>query len=98
MRGLCTDPVLRRSGKKAARFIDNGWYVGHDEPSVNFVSNAAGWIQQAPHPDAVPGPVPGQTVRDFGKDAQYGAPDLSFYGGTLISKVQPNPQFAGKCR
>jgi hypothetical protein len=42
--------------------------------------------------------IPGQTVRDFGKDAQYGAPDLSFYGGTLISKVQPNPQFSGKCR
>ena len=44
------------------------------------------------------GTIPGQTVRDFGKDAQYGAPDLSFYGGTLISKVQPNPQFSGKCR
>jgi hypothetical protein len=44
------------------------------------------------------GTIPGRTVRDFGKDAQYGAPDLSFYGGTLISKVQPNPQFAGKCR
>ena len=25
-------------------------------------------------------------------------PDLSFYGGTLISQVQPNPQFSGKCR
>jgi hypothetical protein len=44
------------------------------------------------------GTIPGQTVRDFGKDAQYGAPDLSFYGGTLISQVQPNPQFSGKCR
>ena len=44
------------------------------------------------------GTIPGQTVRDFGKDAQYGAPDLSFYGGTLISKVQSNPQVSGKCR
>ena len=42
MRGLCTDPVLRRPGKKAARFIDNGWYDGHDEPSIKFISNAAG--------------------------------------------------------
>ena len=25
LRGLCTGPVLRRAGKKAARFIDNGW-------------------------------------------------------------------------
>jgi hypothetical protein len=42
MRSLCTDPVLRRAGKKAARFIDNGWYVGHDEPSVKFISQAPG--------------------------------------------------------
>ncbi|MGO9503832.1 MAG: hypothetical protein ACLPUO_20200 [Streptosporangiaceae bacterium] len=37
------------------------------------------------------------TMQDFGKDAQYGTPDLSFYGGTLISKVMPNPQFTGNC-
>ena len=42
--------------------------------------------------------IRGVTAQDFGKDAQYGAPDLSFYGGTLISKVQPNPQFSGNCR
>jgi len=41
--------------------------------------------------------IPGQTVRDFGRDAQYGAPDLSYYGGTLISAVRANPQFAGRC-
>jgi hypothetical protein len=42
LRGLCTGPVLRRAGKKAARFIDNGWYAGHDGPSVKLISNAAG--------------------------------------------------------
>ena len=42
MRGLCTDPVLRKKGQKASRFIDNGWYVGHDEPSVKFISQAHG--------------------------------------------------------
>src|SRR3984957_9619668 len=42
MRSLCADPVLRRPGKKAARFIDNGWYVGHDEPRVKFISQASG--------------------------------------------------------
>src|ERR1017187_3024767 len=35
---LCTDPVKG----KASRFVDNGWYVGHDEPSIKFISNAAG--------------------------------------------------------
>jgi hypothetical protein len=38
------------------------------------------------------------TVRDFGKDAQYGTPNLARYGGTLISAPMPNPQFTGRCR
>lgn len=41
MRGLCTDPIQIKGGQ-ASRFIDNGWYVGHDEPSVKFISSAAG--------------------------------------------------------
>jgi hypothetical protein len=38
---LCTDPISLKNGK-AGRFIDNGWYVGHDEPSVRFISNTPG--------------------------------------------------------
>jgi hypothetical protein len=38
---LCTDPVKIVNGH-AHRFIDNGWYVGHDEPSVKFLSSEAG--------------------------------------------------------
>jgi len=38
------------------------------------------------------------TVNDFGKDAQYGTPNLARYGGTIISAVQPNPEFAGSCK
>jgi len=37
------------------------------------------------------------TIENFGKDAQYGAPDLSWYGGTSISAVEPNPQISGRC-
>ncbi len=37
------------------------------------------------------------TTQNFGKDAQYGEPDLSWYGGTNISSVQPNPEFSAKC-
>jgi len=38
-----------------------------------------------------------QTIEDFGGDAQYGAPDLSWYGGTSISAPLANPQFSGTC-
>ena len=38
------------------------------------------------------------TLLDFGKDAQYGTPNLARYGGTLISAPAPNPQFTGRCR
>jgi hypothetical protein len=37
------------------------------------------------------------TTRNFGGDAQYGNPDLSWYGGTNISAVQPNPEFTTRC-
>ena len=38
---LCTDPIRVVNGK-ASRFIDNGWYVGHDEPSTKFISSQPG--------------------------------------------------------
>ena len=38
---LCTDPIQVTNGK-ASRFIDNGWYVGHDEPSTKFISSQPG--------------------------------------------------------
>jgi hypothetical protein len=41
MKALCTDPIQVLNGK-ATRFVDNGWYVGHDEPSVKFISSQPG--------------------------------------------------------
>jgi hypothetical protein len=38
------------------------------------------------------------TVAAFGRDAEYGKPDVARFGGTLISAPQANPQFAGRCR
>ncbi len=50
-RRLCVDPRGPKLGKKwstavrgysgRGRFMDNGHYVGHDEPSVKFISSAA---------------------------------------------------------
>jgi hypothetical protein len=39
--GGCTDPLGYWDGS-AWRFSDNGHYIGHDEPSVKFISSAAG--------------------------------------------------------
>ncbi len=41
MGGGCTDPLGYWDGK-SWRFKDNGVYVGHDEPSVKFISSAPG--------------------------------------------------------
>src|SRR6202022_619946 len=41
MGALCTDPKTIRDGE-AYRASDNGHYIGHDEPSVKFISSAPG--------------------------------------------------------
>jgi hypothetical protein len=38
------------------------------------------------------------TFKTFGKDAQYGTPDMARFAGTSTSPVQANPEFAGACR
>ncbi len=37
------------------------------------------------------------TTNDFGKDAQYGAPNVARYAGTVISPVTANPALATNC-
>ena len=71
MRGLCTDPIQIKNGK-AARFIDNGWYVGHDEPSVKFISKVPGsgntmtYDMQVPV-DPTAKPTVSGSVTDYGE-------------------------------
>jgi hypothetical protein len=38
-----------------------------------------------------------RTLRTFGKDAQYGTPNVARFAGTSTSAVQANPQFTGVC-
>ena len=40
--GLCADPVTVEKDGDLYRFKDNGAYIGHDEPSVKFISGAPG--------------------------------------------------------
>jgi hypothetical protein len=37
------------------------------------------------------------TTNDFGRDAQYGTPDVARFGGTLTSAVMANPALAANC-
>ena len=71
MKGLCTDPIQVTNGK-ANRFIDNGWYVGHDEPSVKFISSQPGsgnhmtYFMRLPI-DPSKAPTPTGSVTDYGE-------------------------------
>lgn len=40
--GDCADLINVEKDGSTYRFLDNGHYVGHDEPSVKFISSAAG--------------------------------------------------------
>jgi hypothetical protein len=72
MRELCTDPVAFVNGHRT-RLIDNNWYVGHDEPSVKFISSAnksgnqmSYYMQLAVDPTGTPTTSPsGTTVTDY---------------------------------
>ncbi len=76
----CTDPRGKIKGSQTpwvaggktyssnGRFMDNGHYVGHDEPSVKFISSAAGsgntmtYYMQMPHEPAKPATNSGSVV------------------------------------
>jgi hypothetical protein len=67
---LCTDPIGIYDGE-ATRFSDNGHYVGHDEPSIKFISGAPGsgnsmtyFTRLARDPAAAPSPT-SPTVSDY---------------------------------
>jgi hypothetical protein len=73
----CTDPLATHTvtydGKKVIRgyrFDDNGHYIGHDEPSVKFISHAAGsgntmtYFMKLPR-DPKKKPTPTGSVTDY---------------------------------
>lgn len=69
--GLCTDPIKVVHGR-ASRFSDNGWYVGHDEPSVKFISYQAGSGNHMTYYMTVPkdpakAPTASGSVTDYGE-------------------------------
>ena len=76
--GLCTDP----RGTWGGRFEDNGVYVGHDEPSVKFISSAPGSGNDMTY------------VNTLGKDP-HAKPTTSPHGKTVsdYAELSPAPWF-----
>jgi hypothetical protein len=71
MKKLCTDPLSDYDGK-ATRFYENGHYVGHDEPSVKFISSVKGSGNTMSYAMRIPKdpkkrPTPSGSVVDYGQ-------------------------------
>jgi hypothetical protein len=80
--GLCTDPVRIGRDGEAYRFRDNGVYIGHDVPSVKFISSQPGSGNQMTYTMRLP------------KDPS-GAPTTSPAGTTVTdyAELSPAPKF-----
>ena len=65
---MCLDP----RGGDEGRFIDNGHYIGHDEPSVRFISNQPGSGSNTSFNERLPrDPAARPTVRHPGHDVTH---------------------------
>ena len=65
---MCLDP----RGTDEGRFEDNGHYIGHDEPSVRFISNQPGSGNNTSYTERLPvEPRALPTVRDPGRDVTH---------------------------
>ena len=99
-REICTDPhgklVARYKGAAASkriwsRFVDNGHYVGHDEPSVKFESSAAGsgntmtYFMRLPHD-------PKMKATNNGKVVDYAELSPAVWFGLPICDPKSYPQ------
>ncbi len=104
--GTCTDPVKVVNGKRY-RFEDNGKYIGHDEPSVKFISSTPGSGNTMTYLTKIPAdprksPTPSGSVTDYGELSiapWFGLPmcdSLSFPQGACTPDSDTNnPNVAG---
>ena len=87
---LCTDPI-KVVGGHGNRFVDNGWYVGHDEPSVKFISsaphsgNTMTYLMKLPV-DPSRAPTPSGSVTNYGELS------IAPWFGLPICDPQSDPQ------
>jgi len=87
---LCTDPVSRAGGK-AGPFVDNGWYVGHDEPSVKFISSTPGSGNRMTYVTRIP-VDPRRSPTASGSVTNYGELSVAPWFGLPICDPKSYPQ------
>jgi hypothetical protein len=94
MRAHCTDPARRYLGKYS-RFYENGHYIGHDEPSVKFISSLAGsgntmtYGMRLPHD-------PKKAATSTGSVTKYGELSVAPWFGLPMCDPRSFPQAACK--
>ena len=91
MRSLCTDPIHINQQGKASRLLDNGWYVGHDEPSVKFISSASGSGNHMSYIMELP-VDPAQAPTSDGSVSNYGELSIAPWFGLPICDPKSYPQ------
>jgi hypothetical protein len=92
IKGLCTDPHGFYDGH-ASRFRDpiSGAYVGHDEPSVKFISGAAGSANQMNYGMQLP-VDPAKAPTASGSVTKYGELSVAPWFGLPICDPKSYPQ------
>ena len=66
---LCADV---RNTYTRSRFYDNGWYIGHDEPSIRFLSSAPGSGDNVTYDETLgTDPAKSPTVKHPGTDVTH---------------------------
>jgi len=86
----CTDPIKVVNGK-GKRFIDNGWYVGHDEPSVKFISGTPGSGNTMTYVTKIPRD-PRQSPTSSGSVTDYGQLSIAPWFGLPLCDPKSYPQ------
>ena len=95
-KALCTDVFNRHDEKvngkwRAGRFEDNGHYIGHDEPSVKFISHRPGSGNTMSY--LVKLPVdPKKAATSNGKVTHYGELSIAPWFGLPMCDPQSYPQ------
>jgi len=101
-RMMCTDPMgthwvkIKVHGKtkrvlRGTRFEDNGHYVGHDEPSVKFISNSAGSGNTMTYLTKLPVDPPRQPTAS-GSVTKYGELSVAPWFGLPLCDPHSYPQ------
>jgi len=87
---LCTDPIKVVNGK-GNRFVDNGWYVGHDEPGIRFISNTPGSANTMTYLVKVP-VDPRRAPTATGSVTVYGQDSIAPWFGLAMCDPESYPQ------